>query len=119
MNRIRVGTVLGASNKSILADRRFYAGGGGSVKAYGYELAGSLDRRNKPLGGRTIVDGSTEIRQRLFDDWGVVAFIDGAYVEPKIYPTSKKISSTEWVQVFGITQTLGPYALMSPCHSKK
>ncbi len=89
-NRIRAGSILGASNKAIPADHRFYAGGGGSVRAYAYQLAGPLDSRNKPLGGRSILDGSTELRQRLSSDWGVVAFFDGAYVMPKSLPSFKK-----------------------------
>ncbi len=89
-NRARAGTIIGLSDKVIPADRRFYAGGGGSVRAYGYQLAGPLDRQNKPRGGRTLLEGSSEVRQRIFDDWGVVAFIDAAYVEPKNIPDFKK-----------------------------
>jgi translocation and assembly module TamA len=89
-NRVKAGTVLGVSNKAIPVDRRFYAGGGGSVRAYGYQLAGPLNRENKPRGGKTLLEGSSEIRQRLFDDWGAVLFVDAAYVEPKNLPNFNK-----------------------------
>ncbi len=50
--RIRVGSILGASLEDIAPSRRFYAGGGGSVRGYGYQDLGPRDAKNDPVGGR-------------------------------------------------------------------
>jgi translocation and assembly module TamA len=71
-----LGTMFGASRDSIPADVRFYAGGGGSVRGFGYQLAGELDDDDHPLGGRSLVELSAEVRLRLSETIGVVAFVD-------------------------------------------
>ena len=58
------------------ADLRFYAGGGGSVRGFGYQLAGQLDDDHNPLGGRSLLELSGEVRLRLTETIGAVAFVD-------------------------------------------
>jgi translocation and assembly module TamA len=58
------------------ADLRFYAGGGGSVRGFGFQLAGELDDDDNPLGGRSLVELSGEVRVRLTETIGAVAFVD-------------------------------------------
>ena len=60
-----VGALGGVSRDDVPADERFYAGGGGSIRGIGFELAGPLDDDDKPLGGRSVVEGSVELRTRL------------------------------------------------------
>lgn len=60
-------------------DRRFYAGGGGSVRGYAYN---SIYPRERDLlglapGGQGLIEGSLEIRLRFDDRFGAVAFVDG------------------------------------------
>ncbi len=71
-----VGTLFGASRSSVPADLRFYAGGGGSVRGFGYQLAGKLDEDHHPLGGRSLLELSGEVRVRLTETIGAVAFVD-------------------------------------------
>ena len=71
------GSVVGSGSESLPADERFYVGGGGSVRGFAYQLAGDLDRDNEPLGGRSMVALGTEARFRFYDDYGLVAFVEG------------------------------------------
>lgn len=73
--RVRVASIAGAGRDSIAPSRRLYAGGGGSVRGYGYQELGPLDPTGKPAGGRSLVEASAELRYR-FGDFGIVPFFD-------------------------------------------
>ena len=77
--RARVGSIFGAELANIAPSRRFYAGGGGSVRGYGYRAIGPRDDAGQPNGGRSLVEFSIEARVRtpLFDNsLSVVPFFD-------------------------------------------
>ena len=63
--RIRLGTIVGAGRDDIAPSRRFYAGGGGSVRGYGYQQLGPRDVDGDPIGGRSLAEFSLEARVRL------------------------------------------------------
>ena len=75
--RGRYGLMLAQETVDVPGSLRFYAGGGGSIRGYGYQLVGPLDAANEPVGGRSVVELSSEIRYRLTKSIGVVAFLDG------------------------------------------
>ncbi|MEO8142537.1 MAG: BamA/TamA family outer membrane protein, partial [Sphingomicrobium sp.] len=78
--RIRLGTILGAGRDDIAPSRRFYAGGGSSVRGYGYQQLGPRDADGDPIGGRSLAEFSLEARVRLKafgGNFGVVPFLDG------------------------------------------
>jgi translocation and assembly module TamA len=78
--RVRLGTILGASSFDIAPSRRFYSGGGGSVRGYGYQQLGPKDMEGDPIGGRGIAEFGLEARIRLKQfggNFGVVPFVDG------------------------------------------
>ena len=81
------GSVFGSGSASLPADERFYVGGGGSVRGFAYQLAGDLDRDNDPLGGRSMVALGTEARFRFWDDYGLVAFVEGGRSYEGTLPT--------------------------------
>jgi len=74
--RVKAGSIVGAATVQIPANRRFYAGGGGSVRGYGYQLVSPFDADLKPTGGRSLVEGSLEYRYRISNTFGVVPFLD-------------------------------------------
>lgn len=78
--RIRVGTILGPPTKDIPASKRFFAGGGGSLRGFDFQQVGPLDATNDPLGGRSVIETSLEGRWRLGSAIGVVPFIDAGNV---------------------------------------
>jgi len=73
--RMRFGSIFGASAERIAPTRRFYSGGGGSVRGFGYQKIGPLDVNGDPAGGRSLAEFSLEARVR-FGDFGVVPFVD-------------------------------------------
>ncbi len=78
--RIRLGTILGGSIPDVPADRRFYAGGGGSVRGYGYQDVGPRLADNTPEGGLSLAEASFEVRRRVFGKFSGVAFVDAGAV---------------------------------------
>ncbi|HEV7267946.1 MAG TPA: autotransporter assembly complex family protein [Falsiroseomonas sp.] len=77
--RATLGSLVGAS-REVPLDKRFYAGGGGSVRGYDFQAIGPRDARNRPLGGSSLVEGSLELRQRISGNFGMVAFLDAGSV---------------------------------------
>lgn len=84
--RLRAGVLFGAEANEVPGDDRFYAGGGGSVRGYGYQAIGPFDAANTPLGGRSLIDSSFEARWRYNDKIGLVAFFDAGNVSNALYP---------------------------------
>lgn len=77
--RVRLGTIVGAQRDQIAPSRRFYAGGGGSVRGYGYQDIGPRDANDDPIGGRSLAEFSLEARIR-FGNFGVVPFVDAGNI---------------------------------------
>jgi translocation and assembly module TamA len=80
------GSILGVSRDDIPADERFYAGGGGSVRGIPYQLAGPLDRKDEPRGGRSVLEASAELRYRITESLGAVLFLDAGSAFDSLYP---------------------------------
>ena len=77
--RARVGSIVGASRDSIAPSRRYYSGGGGSVRGFGYQELGPKDANNDPIGGRSVTEFAIEARYR-FGNYGIVPFFDAGRV---------------------------------------
>lgn len=77
--RVRVGSILGSDSDRIAPSRRFYAGGGGSVRGYGYQDIGPRDLNNDPIGGSSLTEFSLEARYRM-GNIGIVPFIDAGNI---------------------------------------
>jgi translocation and assembly module TamA len=87
--RIRLGTILGANSYDIAPSRRFYSGGGGSVRGYGYQQLGPKDVEGDPIGGRGLAEFAIEARVRLKQfggNFGVVPFLDGGSLTTEALP---------------------------------
>jgi translocation and assembly module TamA len=78
--RTALGAMVGESRDAIPANLRFYAGGGGSVRGFGYQLAGQLNDDDDPIGGRSLLELSGEVRVRITESIGAVAFVDAGTV---------------------------------------
>ncbi len=85
-NFAAIGSIVGASFADLPRDKRLYAGGSGSVRGYGYQRAGPLDANAKPIGGRSSFEIGTELRTRITETIGVVAFFEGAQVSDREFP---------------------------------
>jgi len=83
--RVRLGSTFGADRFDIAPSRRFYAGGGGSVRGYGFQRIGPRDGNDDPIGGNGLAEFSLEARVR-FGDFGVVPFFDAGNVYANSVP---------------------------------
>ena len=84
--RASLGTEPAISIGGIPPDKLFYAGGGGSVRGFVYQSAGPRDAFNNPLGGASVFEASVELRQRIGESWGAVAFVDAGSAYPYFFP---------------------------------
>ena len=92
--RARLGSIQGADTSDIAPSRRFYAGGGGSVRGYGYQLIGPRNAAGDPRGGRSLYEASFEARIKtgLFGgNLSVVPFIDAGGVDDGPFPSFSDI----------------------------
>ena len=78
--RARLGTIAGAPRDQVAPSRRFYAGGGASVRGYGYQAIGPRDVNGDPIGGRSLTEFSIEARVHAFGDFGLAPFLDGGNI---------------------------------------
>ncbi|MDB5459031.1 MAG: surface antigen, partial [Caulobacteraceae bacterium] len=74
--RLRLGDIFNGGIPSIPASRRFYSGGGGSVRGYAYQDVGPRFPDNTPQGGISLLETSFELRRKIAGPFGVVAFVD-------------------------------------------
>jgi translocation and assembly module TamA len=81
-----VGSMNGVSLGDLPRNLRLYAGGGGSVRGYGYQQAGPLDSQNNPRGGLSSLETGLELRLKITDTIGVVTFFEGGSVFDTRYP---------------------------------
>ncbi|MCC2098440.1 MAG: BamA/TamA family outer membrane protein [Hyphomicrobiales bacterium] len=74
--RIAFASVAGGKIRTIPANRRLFAGGGGSVRGYAYRSLGPKTATGQLIGGRSLFEASLEARVRITDTIGIVPFID-------------------------------------------
>jgi translocation and assembly module TamA len=80
------GSIVGADIGDIPANRRFFAGGAGSVRGYAYRTLGPRNAAGQTYGGRSLLDGSIEARIRVTETIGIVPFIDAGMAYAKSVP---------------------------------
>ncbi len=98
--RARAGSIQGISRDDLAPSRRYYGGGGGSVRGYGYQRLGPFepvdpadpDARRNPVGGRSLNEFAVEARYR-FGNFGIVPFIDAGNSYEDSLPT---FSALKW-----------------------
>jgi translocation and assembly module TamA len=107
--RLRAGTIPGIDLNDLAPSRRFYGGGGGSVRGFGFQELGprrteanpdfdpeeDVDDDNpltvsRPIGGRSLNEAAIELRYR-FGNFGIVPFFDIGQVYESVVPTAKDL----------------------------
>jgi translocation and assembly module TamA len=83
--RIGLGSIVGADLDEIPANRRFYAGGGGSVRGYRYQSL-SPTFLGQPIGGRSLLEASIEARIKITNTIGIVPFVDAGTAFESSFP---------------------------------
>ena len=101
--RLRAGSIAGITRDALAPSRRYYAGGGGSVRGFGFqELGPRTEEPNpkfdptdpeeedsptifRPVGGRSLNEAAIELRYR-FGNFGIVPFFDVGQVYESTLP---------------------------------
>lgn len=83
--RARLGSIIGTSRNSLAPSRRYYGGGGGSVRGFGFQKLGPIDIEDNPVGGKSLNEVALEARYR-FGNFGAVAFVDAGQVYAQSMP---------------------------------
>lgn len=73
--RLAVGSLGGAPLASIPDSHRFFSGGGGSVRGFGFNTISPM-MFGQIIGGRSLIEGSAEVRVKVTPTIGIVPFID-------------------------------------------
>ncbi|HEY3947465.1 autotransporter assembly complex family protein [Phenylobacterium sp.] len=102
--RVHLGSITNGTVGDIPAPQRFFAGGGGSVRGFGFQEVGPRLADNTPEGGLSLTEASVELRHRLNAKWGVVAFVDAGTVGLNQLPN---FSQSSIGAGFGVRYNLG------------
>jgi translocation and assembly module TamA len=84
-----VGEIFGENRDKLPPDKRLYAGGGGSVRGYGYQLAGPIGPDDTPIGGRSSLELGVELRIKITESIGIVPFVEAGNVYESLYPNGR------------------------------
>lgn len=75
--RLNAGTLVGGGDLSAIpATRRFFAGGGGSVRGYSFQEITPVTAAGDGTGGRSYVTANLEARIGVTETIGIVPFLD-------------------------------------------
>ncbi|MBW3558993.1 MAG: autotransporter assembly complex protein TamA [Proteobacteria bacterium] len=108
--RVRLGLIAGGQIPEVPASRRFYAGGGGSVRGYEFQAVGPRAPDGKPFGGLSLAETSLELRrsgllgQRLGGRLSGVVFVDAGSVGLEETPSFDELKAAVG---FGVRYNLG------------
>jgi len=78
--RAQAGVVIGAVAAAVPPDMLFFSGGGGTVRGFPYQSLGIDQGGGTIVGGRAFLGASGEIRYRISDSFGAVAFVDAGHI---------------------------------------
>ncbi len=84
--KVDLGTIFGASNRTIPPPERFYAGNECILRGYNYMTVSPLGPTGLPIGGRSLMVYSLELRNRIGEKLGWVAFYEVGNVYSTIVP---------------------------------
>lgn len=85
--KLAAGSLFGADNISdVPTTRRFFAGGGGSVRGYAYQEITAYNALNQALGGSSYATASLEARIKITKTIGLVPFVDAGSVTDSTFP---------------------------------
>ncbi|WP_374764723.1 autotransporter assembly complex protein TamA [Yunchengibacter salinarum] len=87
--RGRLGNIFAPRLDRLPEARRFFAGGGGSVRGFRYQGIGPLADDGTPLGGRSVAELGAELRWRIGESYGLVPFVEGGSVQRDRIPSLK------------------------------
>jgi len=85
-DKVTFGTIIGATHHAIPPSERFYAGSENLLRGYHYLTVSPLNHHNKPVGGRSMLINSWEIRFRKSETLGFCLFYEAGNVFESYLP---------------------------------
>jgi outer membrane protein assembly complex protein YaeT len=97
--------------KEVPLFERYYAGGGTSVRGYRRSRLGPLSTSDDPLGGRSLIEGSFELRQNFTEKIGGALFVDFGQVSLRSFKVP--VDNLKFSAGFGVRYStpVGPLRL--------
>lgn len=94
--KMNIGSIWGTTDKEIPPPERFYAGSENTLRGYGYLTVSPLNHKHKPIGGRSLMIYSIELRRRITEKWSLMGFYEVGNVYKDIFPRfdKKQLQST-------------------------
>ncbi|MXN67245.1 BamA/TamA family outer membrane protein [Stappia sp. GBMRC 2046] len=83
--RVAAGSIIGPELPDIPASRRYFLGGGGTIRGYAYRNVGPR-LNGEVTGGRSFFLTSGEIRFKVTETIGAVGFVDAGNAFAAVYP---------------------------------
>ncbi|NRG18478.1 outer membrane protein assembly factor [Rhizobiales bacterium] len=83
--RVAAGSIIGPDLQDIPASRRYFLGGGGTIRGYAYRNVGPR-LNGEVTGGRSFILASGEVRFKITDTIGAVGFVDAGNAFATMYP---------------------------------
>lgn len=74
--RGQVGSIAGQRQRNVPLNKLFLGGSEDDLRGYRYKTVSPLNANRKPLGGRSAIFSSVELRIRVFEKFGIVPFAD-------------------------------------------
>ena len=93
--RAALGATLASGLFDLPSNKRFFSGGGGSVRGFGFQEAGPVQiitpagggaSEVRPLGGRSLIEGAVEARAMVTEKIQIAAFADAGSVSSSALP---------------------------------
>ena len=84
--RTRLGATFGSSLTDLPVNKRYFSGGGASVRGYDFQAVGPLDPDGDPIGGRSVIEAALEARAKVTKNIQLAAFIDAGAVTADSIP---------------------------------
>ncbi len=111
-SRVKLGFVdPSGKSKEIPLFERFYAGGISSVRGYDRHRLGPISAANDPIGGRSLLEGSLELRRQFTEKIGGTLFLDFGQVSLRSF--NVPVDTLKFAAGFGVLYTTpaGPVLL--------
>jgi outer membrane protein assembly factor BamA len=111
-SRLKIGFVEPLhSGEEVAIFERLYSGGDNSVRGYGRSRLGPLSPADNPIGGRSLIEGSFELRQQFTEKIGGALFVDFGQVSLRSFDVP--IDDLRFSAGFGVRYTtpVGPVRL--------
>jgi translocation and assembly module TamA len=86
--KVRYGTLSSAGSADVPFSERFFLGGSTNLRGWGrYQVSPTSDS-GLPIGGRSFLDTSAEVRVKVGGAFGLVAFFDAGNVSTESWDSS-------------------------------